>query len=197
MSTLPLFPLSSIVMPDGRIPLRLFERRYLDMVTNALKTETGFGICLIRDGQEAGAPAEPYNMGTHAKVVDFDQGTDGLLHIVVQGIEEFDLHRFDITDAGLLMGEVTFVQRPRSATEVDYSELAHKLDLILRFVEPRIEYAEKRLDDAEWVTNRLLELLPLEAADKFELLELRSLEARLAALIELPFRVESVSGPST
>ena len=78
---LPLFPLSSIVMPDGLMPLRLFERRYIDMVKNCFKTDTGFGVCLIKEGNEAGEPSTPYPIGTLATIIDFDQGSDGLLHI--------------------------------------------------------------------------------------------------------------------
>ena len=78
---LPLFPLSSIVMPDGLMPLRLFERRYIDMVKNCFKTDTGFGVCLIKEGNEAGEPSTPYPIGTLATIIDFDQGSDGLLPV--------------------------------------------------------------------------------------------------------------------
>lgn len=191
MMQLPLFPLSSIVMPDGLMPLRLFERRYLDMVATSLKTDTGFGICLIKEGREAGEPAVPYLWGTHVKVVDFDQGKDGLLNIVAQGIEEFELHEFTTEPSGLLMGEVTLLPRLQADSDADISALAGKLDLILRYIEQHISYPEKRLDDPEWVCNRLLELLPLESDDKFDLLNLRSLDARLASLSELDFRIEA------
>ena len=83
---LPLFPLSSVVLPDGIMKLRLFERRYIDMVKEpASATGTGFGVCLIKSGNEAGVPSEPYPLGTEVELVDFDQGEDGLLHIVTRG----------------------------------------------------------------------------------------------------------------
>jgi len=94
---LPLFPLSSIVMPGGIMKLRLFERRYIDMVTNCFRTQTGFGICLIKDGNEAGAPSLPYPLGTRVSIVDFDQGDDGLLHIVEPEIT-FSQKRLDDPD---------------------------------------------------------------------------------------------------
>lgn len=194
---LPLFPLSSIVMPDGLMPLRLFERRYLDMIASSLKTDTGFGICLIKDGRDAGEPAIPYLWGTHVKVVDFDQGKDGLLNIVAQGIEEFELQDFTVEPSGLLMGNVTLLPRLQADSEVDITELASKLDLILRYIEQHISYPEKRLDDPEWVCNRLLELLPLESANKFDLLNLRTLDARLASLSKLDFRIESAGDSTT
>lgn len=190
---LPLFPLSGLVMPDGLMPLRLFERRYLDMVSSSLKTDTGFGICLIKEGQEAGKPANPYPWGTHVKIVDFSQGDDGLLNIVAQGIEEFELQDVNTETSGLLTGNVTLQPRFRAAGEtgIDVSSLADKLDLILRFVDHHVSYPEKKLDDPEWVCNRLMELLPLENADKYDLLCLRSLDARLEALSKLDFKIES------
>ena len=80
-----LFPLNTVLFPEGELQLRLFEPRYLDMVSNCLQTDTGFGICLIRNGQEAGVPAEFFPMGTYAKIIDWDQMPDGLLGITVRG----------------------------------------------------------------------------------------------------------------
>jgi len=88
---LPLFPLSTVVLPDGLLPLRLFERRYIDMVKDCFKNDTGFGVCLIQEGKESGPVAKPYPMGTRVAIVDFDQGSDGLLHITAKGIEEFNV----------------------------------------------------------------------------------------------------------
>ena len=187
---LPLFPLSGIVMPEGLMPLRLFERRYIDMVTNCLREGRGFGICLIRDGREAGRPAEPYPLGTEVEIVDFDQGADGLLHITARGVREFSVLTYAANDSQLLIGEV----EPRAgggptAMEPAFETLAGKLDLILRYVEPDFSYPEKRLDDADWVCHRLLELLPLAAPAKYELLQMDSNRERLATLASLQIEI--------
>lgn len=187
---LPLFPLSGIVMPEGLMPLRLFERRYIDMVTNCLRAGSGFGICLIRDGREAGRPAEPYPLGTEVEIVDFDQGADGLLHITARGVREFTVLTYAANDSQLLIGEVT----PRAdggptPMEPAFETLAAKLDLILRYVEPDFSYPEKRLDDADWVCHRLLELLPLAAPAKYELLQMDSNRERLATLASLQIEI--------
>jgi hypothetical protein len=58
-ATLPLFPLNTVVFPGGRLPLRVFEQRYLDMVKQAIADNTPFGICAIREGTETGTPAVP------------------------------------------------------------------------------------------------------------------------------------------
>jgi len=64
---------------DGLLPLRIFEARYLDMVSECLRKDTGFGICLIQAGQEAGEPAQYHEVGTLARITDWTQESDGLL----------------------------------------------------------------------------------------------------------------------
>jgi len=183
---IPLFPLSTIVLPGGKLPLRLFEQRYIDMVKSCFKNNTGFGVCLIRDGAEAGTPAQPYPQGTLVSLIDFDQGPDGLLHITAEGQQEFSLLTYAASETGLLIGEVQLhdIGEAPEMTE-PYRELAQKLAIILQYVEPNIIYEEKQLEKPDWVCNRLLELLPLAAPAKFEILQLPTSEARLDALTGL------------
>lgn len=183
---LPLFPLSTIVLPGGLLPLRLFEPRYINMVKTCFKEESGFGVCLIKDGHEAGAVAQPYPQGTSVSIVDFDQGADGLLHITAQGQQEFNLLSYEANSENLLIGEVQLIETgsPTPASG-QFSELAGKLALILDYVEPNIVYPEKMFDEPDWVCNRMLELLPLSAPSKFEILQLPTGKARLDALMML------------
>jgi Lon protease-like protein len=184
--SLPLFPLSGIVLPDGLMPLRLFERRYIDMISQCLKQESGFGVCLLESGLEAGAPAKPYAIGCRAKIIDFDQGKDGLLHITAQGDQEFRLNSYAANESELLIGDVTyFSQTEQPHSEDTLPDLANKLGLILDYVEPNINYPERRLDDADWVCYRLLELLPLAPQTRFELLRMESNAERLQGLAAL------------
>lgn len=188
--SLPLFPLSSIVMPGGLLPLRLFEARYIEMVKNCFRTDTGFGVCLIRHGGEAGEPAEPYPMGTHVRIIDFDQGSDGLLHITAQGDTEFRLLGYTISDSKLLIGEIEPLPPPPPLEMTpEFEILAEKLDLILRYVEPTFSYPVKHLDDAHWVCNRLLELLPLAPEAKYELLQMEDNGDRLETLSSLHIEI--------
>lgn len=183
---LPLFPLSTIVLPGGQLPLRLFEPRYIDMVKNCFKNDTGFGVCLIQDGGETGTPAQPFPQGTLVKIVDFDQGPDGLLHITAEGQQEFNLLTYAANSDDLLIGEVQLLE-PSEPTlmNASYTELSKKLAIILQYVEPSITYKEKKLDSPDWICNRLLELLPLSATSKFELLQLPDTRSRLDALVGL------------
>ena len=187
---LPLFPLSSVVLPDGLMPLRLFERRYIDMVKECFRNNSGFGICLIQHGREAGEPSEPYPLGTSVSIIDFDQGADGLLHITAKGESEFKILTYAPNEAGLLLGEVEMLPA-KAATPMrpEYELLAQKLELILSYLETDIRFEEKHLDDADWVCHRLLEVLPLAADAKFELLQMSTNEERLNALAALQIQI--------
>ncbi len=190
MTEIPLFPLSGIVMPDGLLPLRLFERRYLDMVTACFREGTGFGVCLLKSGHEASGHSEPYPRGTLVSIVDFDQGSDGLLHIVGKGEKEFSINRHYQLDDGLYMGEVSYIKpAPATAMIPAYQGLADKLELILSYVEPKLSYPEKQLQNADWVCHRLLELLPISPPSKMELLELSNNAERLSALASLRIEI--------
>ena len=183
---LPLFPLSGIVLPEGLMPLRLFETRYIGMVKQCFRTDTGFGICLIRQGGEAGQPADPYPMGTLVRIVDFDRGDDGLLHITVQGEQEFDVLACHAEPSGLLLGDVRLIEpgAPTAMTPA-IEELSQKLELILQYIETTGRVGEYRFDNADWVCHRLLELLPLPAPTRYDILALRSNTERLEALTGL------------
>ncbi|MEM9207821.1 MAG: LON peptidase substrate-binding domain-containing protein, partial [Pseudomonadota bacterium] len=88
--TCPLFPLRTVLYPGGPLPLRIFEARYLDMISNCLKTESPFGVLLIREGAETG-PASTYEVGTLARITDWYQGSDGLLGVTAIGERRFRL----------------------------------------------------------------------------------------------------------
>ena len=83
--TLPLFPLQTVLVPGGALGLRIFETRYLDLIRDCGRSGTGFGVCLILDGDEAGAPAVPAAVGTEARIEDFGTTGDGLLMLRVRG----------------------------------------------------------------------------------------------------------------
>ena len=187
---LPLFPLSSVVLPGGLMPLRLFERRYIDMVKDCFRNDTGFGICLIKEGRETGAPSEPYPKGTRVSIVDFDQGSDGLLHITARGDEEFNVLTFASSDSGLIIGQVELLPATSpTPMDPDYELLAKKLQLILSYLETDTRFEEQHLDDADWVCHRLLEVLPLAPDAKFELIEMTSNTERLDALSGLQIEI--------
>ncbi|HCD53950.1 MAG TPA: ATP-dependent protease, partial [Halieaceae bacterium] len=94
MSTteLPLFPLSAVLLPYGKMPLQIFEQRYLDLVRDCMKSGTDFGVVWIRRGEEVavkGSRQQLGDLGTLARIVDFDQLPNGLLGVTIEGRERF------------------------------------------------------------------------------------------------------------
>jgi len=183
MERLPLLPLSSVVLPGGRLTLRLFEPRYLDMISDCMKRDTGFGICLIRRGGEAGEPALPYGAGTEVRIVDWDQQTDGVLAITVAGQHKFRIHELSVQDDNLVIGGVEALPpEPSAAIPPELAHLADILQALLAQMAPAIRYPQPRWDDAAWVGSRLTELLPLPSNVRQFLVELDNPTARLVEL---------------
>jgi len=104
---LPLFPLNTVLFPTTLLPLRIFEPRYVDLVGRCMRDQTGFGVIAITTGAETGHPAHTHATGTVARIVDFDQGDDGLLNIVIQGAQRFRLLDTEIHADNLLVGRVS------------------------------------------------------------------------------------------
>jgi Lon protease-like protein len=102
---IPLFPLGTVLFPGGPLPLRIFEQRYLDMISSCLKNDSRFGVLLIRTGKETG-DATTHSVGTLARIVDWYQGSDGLLGITAIGEERFRLLQSERQENGLHLGDV-------------------------------------------------------------------------------------------
>ena len=99
---LPLLPLQAVLVPGAGLDLRIFERRYLDMVRDCGRSGSGFGVCLILEGSETGAAATPAAFGTEALIEDFGSTPDGLLSLRVRGRRRFHVLRTRVRDNGLL-----------------------------------------------------------------------------------------------
>ncbi len=106
IAQLPLFPLHAVLVPGASLALRVFERRYLDLVRDCSHHGAGFGVCLILEGHEVGAPAIPAAFGTEARIEDFDMGADGVLVLRLRGARRFHVERTRVRDNGLVVGEV-------------------------------------------------------------------------------------------
>jgi len=76
IKNVPIFPLSVVLCPQGLLSLRIFEARYLDMVSGCLKHDRPFGVSMIVEGKEIGQAAQCYQVGTLAKITNWDQGSD-------------------------------------------------------------------------------------------------------------------------
>jgi hypothetical protein len=182
-SPLPLFPLNTVLLPGGRLSLRIFEPRYLDLVRDSARQGSGFGICLILDGHEAGAPALPAAFGCEARIVDFASTEDGLLGITVQGEGRFHVLHTRVRDNGLIMAEVEWqAQSPTTRIRPEHQLLALLLTKLLD--RASIGYTNAELEDADWIAWRLGEWLPLTLVERQALLVEDDPHQRLQKLLE-------------
>jgi uncharacterized protein len=181
---LPLFPLSTVLFPGGRLDLRIFERRYLDLIRDCTRTGSPFGVCLIVRGHEAGQPALPAAFGTTARIEDFSTLPDGLLGIVARGDRRFHVERTRVRDNGLIVARVALEQpEPVQPVPAEYGVLTTILARLAEQIGGELgEAAQARFDDAAWVAFRLAEQLPLENEERQQLLQEASPAARLALL---------------
>ncbi|NIM71454.1 MAG: peptidase S16 [Xanthomonadales bacterium] len=184
---MPLFPLNTVLVPGGFLPLRIFEPRYLDMVRECARNDNGFGVCLILSGGESGSPPEHVATGTLARIRDFHTLEDGLLGITAEGGELFRIESTRSRDNGLLLATVQW-ETPVEQAEVPthYLLLAN---IVAKFMEKLSanypSFHSQSLEDAAWVGFRLVELLPLRNLERQALLELRDPLDRLQRLVEI------------
>ena len=187
---IPLFPLSTVLYPGGPLQLRIFEQRYLDMISRCAQQQTCFGVVAIKHGTEVGA-ADTFAVGTLAQIVDFNREADGLLGITAAGRGSFAVEQVSRKPDGLYVGAVTLwepeVSAPLPATHAQLVQLLRKLlPLDGRYRDMPAAY-----DDAGWVSYRLAELLPLPLPTKQRLLETRDAVTRLNHLLESVRMLES------
>lgn len=175
---IPLFPLNVVLFPGGRLPLKIFEQRYMDMAKVCLKDGSPFGVVLIARGAEvaqSGQPAaEPHEVGTLAHIADWDMPQLGVLNITAQGGTRFRIRRRWVEGNGLLRAEADAIED--AATTPVPGEFARLVPLLRAIVEQMAENGggpaqPHRFFDAGWLGMRYAEVLPIPALAKQKLLE--------------------------
>ncbi len=106
---LPLFPLNSVLFPGATLPLHIFEERYKKMVNLCLESNSPFGVLLIRSGSEVGEAAEPFEIGTTARIVRVQHLDAGRMNLICLGEQRFRVSR-KVSEAPYLVGEVEPLQ---------------------------------------------------------------------------------------
>lgn len=176
---LPLFPLNTVLFPGGWLPLRIFEARYMDMVSRVMREGGSFGVCLIAAGGEVGEAAVPCLVGTEAKVETWDMAQPGLLHIGVRGARRFAVADHEVEADGLLTGSVRWLEDPPGGPVPEaQAELVPMLQRIAAD-HPEILPPPHHFDDAAWVGARYAEVLPIPLDARQALLELTDWRSRL------------------
>lgn len=187
--TIPIFPLHSVLFPGGPLVLRIFEPRYLDMLSRCLKQECGFGVCLIKEGSEVGEAAEVYPVGTLGQITYWNKRPDGLLGVTLRGEQRFRIIEQRVENDQLMVAEVDLLPHdPPRPVPAEYQMLVTMLQEIIAELEHPYITLPKQYDDAGWVSARLVELLPLGHSYKQRLLQegdpLRRLEVLLAMMTQ-------------
>lgn len=186
-ASLPLFPLGTVLLPGAELSLRIFERRYLDLVRACCREDSGFGVCVILDGHVVGGRATPAALGTEARIVDFTSLPDGLLGISVRGERRFRVRRTRVRDNGLIVADIDWLSAARSSPlEIEHDLLATLLRrLIERIGGAHAQATQENYRDADWVSWRLAELLPLTLPQRQVLLQEDDPQRRMQHLLEL------------
>ncbi len=170
MTELMLFPLNSVVLPEGKMNLRIFEPRYKRMVKECCEQNIGFGMNLV-SGRTTSSNTVISSVGTMVNIIDFETLPDGLLGITVVGNQRFTLKRVWAESDGLRKAEVEWLDN-WNHLELGSGDsfLSVQLEKIYKqFPQIGELYSHRFFDDASWVAQRWLEILPLES-EQFELL---------------------------
>ncbi|MET1114918.1 MAG: LON peptidase substrate-binding domain-containing protein [Comamonas sp.] len=197
LTSLPLFPLGSVLFPGGRLPLRVFEVRYLDMVRKCARAGAPFGVVALSEGQEvrqAGAPPEQFHgVGTLATIAQLQYPQAGLMHLLCEGTQRFRVRERRCLPHGLWVADVELVAQDLPV-EVpgDLQPAAQALGQLLQTLrtqhadDPGLALPESlHLQDCGWVANRWCELLPLPTALRQQLMELENPLLRLELVADV------------
>ena len=185
--TLPLFLLQVVLFPGGLLSLKVFEARYLDLVTDCLRTGKPFGVVALQAGREVKAKGEEAprmeNTGVMAELLDVDSAQAGILQVRCKGLQRFEIRSSHQESDGLWVARVSRLAEDLDASpQVEMHETVKALASAIAslksqgstpFLEPY------RFDSASWVANRWCEILPISMAAKQKLMELPDGLARL------------------
>ncbi|HSU65138.1 MAG TPA: LON peptidase substrate-binding domain-containing protein [Burkholderiales bacterium] len=186
MQEFALFPLNTVLFPGGRLPLRIFEQRYMEMATACLRDDTPFGVCLIRDGAEVGAPATPVEIGCLARIAAWDMPQLGMLHIIARGERRFRIVGRRVEPSGLARASIEMLPDDIDAPVPEQCKSCVRLlERVIAQQGEGLFEPPHRFDSSAWVSARLAELLPLPLSAKQELFELTDARARLERLNNL------------
>ncbi|CAG4969699.1 MAG: LON peptidase substrate-binding domain-containing protein [Lysobacter sp.] len=185
--SLSLFPLPTVLVPGAALGLRVFEPRYLDLVSECGRKGTGFGVCLLMDGDEGSETTAAAAFGTEALIEDFGTGDDGLLTLRVRGARRFHARQLRVRDNGLQVAEVEWADPdPVEPLRPEHGLLATLLRGVLEQVGgEHADALDARIDDAAWVGWRLVEMLPLQDIQRQQLLQVDDPHERLDRLLSL------------
>lgn len=154
------------------------------MVSECLRNDSGFGVCLIKDGTEVGQAAISVEVGTYSRIIDWQQNPNGLLGIKITGQQRFQLIDSEIQANNLIQGEIVRIENEsRCDVPPEFRELQDLMSQLIKQYELPYESDTDKLNDAVWLGHRLAELFPFDLNKKQKLLELTDSIERLDRLL--------------
>ena len=199
MTEIPIFPVPLVLFPGGRLPLQIFETRYLDMVKRCSRSNEGFGIAMIVEGDQVLVSPDDQlpsisHCGTYVEIVDFDQLANGMLSLLVEGKKKFVIRdQYEQADR-LMLANVEFLAMEDTVPVPHEQEhLSNLLQSLMDHEAVRKLGVECDLAQAREVGARLTELLPCPNQFKQRLLEMKDPLIRLGELDKLVERIQKTS----
>lgn len=199
-SALPLFPLQTVLFPEGLLSLKVFEARYLDLVSRSLRTQHPFGVVALRQGHEVRRPGEAVAfeaVGCLAELIEVDSEQAGILQVRCRGSQRFRILSTRQGEDGLWWAEVQWLAPdaavlPQKEHLASAQALANAIQMLrqrgpLPFLEPF------HFDDAGWIANRWCEILPIPLVARQRLMELDDPQVRLK-LVDQFLRSKGIIG---
>lgn len=181
--TIPIFPLKTVLFPGGILPLRIFEQRYMDMAKICLRDNTSFGVALIKEGEETGAPTEPEEIGCLIRILDWDMQQLGVLNLKTEGVQRFRTLNKNVSDSGLISAHVAMIAaEPRLAITEEHEACVTVLKTIIAQAGAEHFQPDQDFTNASWVSYRLAEVLPIKFSIKQKMLEINDSTLRLQIL---------------
>ena len=183
----PLFPLQIVAFPYCRLPLQIFEQRYLKLVKNSLINNTSFGL-VSRFATDDKYSDDILPIGTAVKIVDFDERSNGLLGITCEGLNKFKVNKTYVAEDDLLLASVDEIpEEPKLSVSNDCEDLIYVLDELRQHPYVKsLGYTDSPVN--EWLTDSsklgffLSYLLPLENDSRYELLTMDDPKMRLQSI---------------
>lgn len=185
---LPLFPLGTVLFPGGLLPLRIFEARYLDLMSHCLRNDAIFGVVTLVQGSET-RTAQGHDgtrfeaVGCLARLLSCDSHQPGILQVRCEGLQRFECHASAPQRDGLWRSAAVAVAPDAAGPPTpELAAAARALAQAIVTLEAQGEHPfplPHRLDDAGWVANRWCEILPLPLPTRHKLMALADPWVRL------------------
>lgn len=194
--TIPLFPLSHVLLPGVPLPLNIFEDRYKQLLRD-IRTETGhgsFGVVALRSGTEAVTPGtrnagpDVEEVGTVAEILELSVKHDGSSELLAVGSQRFRILRLLPTGEPYLRAEVEYLREPDGPLNAELEDRSRDLMDVYDAMLIRLAgrgTGDQLPDDANQLSYHLAARLPLGPEERQTLLEDDSTASRLVHVTRL------------